>query len=156
MSSGVSLRFPSALPRALGSDTAVGSHRVMHFGFPLRFPEHQSGFHRFSSGDTHWISSALPRAFKPDFVRWSVWMDSNHRPHTTLALFLSGARFMRAVKATVLPILRLVGLDGLEPSTSRLSGARSNHLSYRPFLSPSGFPFASICPFAVRCLPESR
>ena len=29
----------------------------------------------------------------------------------------------------------LVGLDGLEPSTSRLSGARSNHLSYRPFHS---------------------
>ena len=28
---------------------------------------------------------------------------------------------------------KLVGLDGLEPSTSRLSGARSNHLSYRPF-----------------------
>ena len=27
---------------------------------------------------------------------------------------------------------KLVGLDGLEPSTSRLSGARSNHLSYRP------------------------
>ena len=26
----------------------------------------------------------------------------------------------------------LVGLDGLEPSTSRLSGARSNHLSYEP------------------------
>ena len=26
----------------------------------------------------------------------------------------------------------LVGLDGLEPSTSRLSGARSSHLSYRP------------------------
>ena len=32
------------------------------------------------------------------------------------------------------PLLRrLVGLDGFEPSTSRLSGARSNHLSYRPF-----------------------
>ena len=29
----------------------------------------------------------------------------------------------------------LVGLDGLEPSTSRLSGARSSHLSYRPFYS---------------------
>ena len=27
----------------------------------------------------------------------------------------------------------MVGLDGLEPSTSRLSGARSNHLSYKPF-----------------------
>ena len=30
-------------------------------------------------------------------------------------------------------VLCLVGLDGLEPSTSRLSGARSNHLSYRPW-----------------------
>ena len=30
---------------------------------------------------------------------------------------------------------RLVGLDGLEPSTSRLSGARSSHLSYRPVFS---------------------
>ncbi len=30
---------------------------------------------------------------------------------------------------------RLVGLDGLEPSTSRLSGARSSHLSYRPVYS---------------------
>ena len=26
----------------------------------------------------------------------------------------------------------MVGLNGLEPSTSRLSGARSNQLSYRP------------------------
>ena len=28
--------------------------------------------------------------------------------------------------------LRLVGLSGLEPPTSRLSGARSNQLSYKP------------------------
>ena len=27
---------------------------------------------------------------------------------------------------------KLVGLSGIEPLTSRLSGARSNHLSYRP------------------------
>ena len=26
----------------------------------------------------------------------------------------------------------MVGLGGLEPPTSRLSGVRSNHLSYRP------------------------
>ena len=32
----------------------------------------------------------------------------------------------------------LVGLDGLEPSTSRLSGARSSHLSYRPLISLGG------------------
>ena len=29
----------------------------------------------------------------------------------------------------------MVGLDGLEPSTSRLSGARSSHLSYRPLFA---------------------
>ena len=28
----------------------------------------------------------------------------------------------------------VVGLDGLEPSTSRLSGVRSSHLSYKPIL----------------------
>ena len=27
---------------------------------------------------------------------------------------------------------KMVGLNGLEPSTSRLSGVRSNHLSYKP------------------------
>ena len=41
---------------------------------------------------------------------------------------------------------RLVGSSGLEPPTSRLSGARSNHLSYKPFSSrsrtiPPMFPF---------------
>ena len=30
---------------------------------------------------------------------------------------------------------RLVGLSGLEPPTSRLSGVRSNHLSYKPLSS---------------------
>ena len=29
----------------------------------------------------------------------------------------------------------VVGLGGLEPPTSRLSGVRSNHLSYRPKLA---------------------
>ena len=29
----------------------------------------------------------------------------------------------------------MVGLNGLEPSTSRLSGGRSNQLSYRPIIS---------------------
>ena len=43
----------------------------------------------------------------------------------------------------------LVGLDGLEPSTSRLSGARSNHLSYRPFRSPGVLPVRFHLPFCV-------
>ena len=38
----------------------------------------------------------------------------------------------------------LVGLDGLEPSTSRLSGARSNHLSYRPLSPTAVYSFISI------------
>ena len=29
---------------------------------------------------------------------------------------------------------KMVGLNGLEPSTSRLSGVRSNHLSYKPIM----------------------
>jgi hypothetical protein len=34
--------------------------------------------------------------------------------------------------ATQKPTLQVVGLGGLEPPTLRLSGVRSNHLSYRP------------------------
>ena len=34
----------------------------------------------------------------------------------------------------VLPFRKVVGSSGLEPPTSRLSGARSNHLSYEPIL----------------------
>ena len=32
-------------------------------------------------------------------------------------------------------LAKMVGLDGLEPSTSRLSGVRSNHLSYKPIFA---------------------
>ena len=51
----------------------------------------------------------------------------------------------------------MVGSSGLEPPTSRLSGARSNHLSYEPIklsfgvsrsLSPRCLPSR----FALRCL----
>ena len=47
----------------------------------------------------------------------------------------TGFRFYRVFAGFLLDFLfcwLLLGLDGLEPSTSRLSGARSNHLSYKP------------------------
>ena len=42
----------------------------------------------------------------------------------------------------------VVGSNGLEPSTSRLSGVRSNHLSYEPIsVAVRGLPFAAyLCP----------
>jgi hypothetical protein len=36
------------------------------------------------------------------------------------------------------PFCFFMGLSGLEPPTSRLSGVRSNRLSYKPFLIESG------------------
>ena len=35
---------------------------------------------------------------------------------------------------------QMVGLSGLEPLTSRLSGVRSNQLSYRPMFIKRGIP----------------
>ena len=40
----------------------------------------------------------------------------------------------------VLPFRKVVGSSGLEPPTSRLSGARSNHLSYEPIHECSCLP----------------
>ena len=80
-----------------------------------------------------------------DIVGWSVWMDSNHRAHTTLALLLIQARICVPSLFDRFLRFRLVGLDGLEPSTSRLSGARSNHLSYKPLLCVDSFPSFRPC-----------
>ena len=47
----------------------------------------------------------------------------------------------------------MVGLGGLEPPTSPLSGARSSHLSYRPFLIAVRTTYN---PFSLRCLSVIR
>ena len=47
--------------------------------------------------------------------------------------------------------VRLVGSSGLEPPTSRLSGARSNHLSYEPIQFPRCISFPSLTLF---CFPS--
>jgi hypothetical protein len=38
----------------------------------------------------------------------------------------------RNCNTTLASVAEMVGLGGLEPPTSPLSGVRSNHLSYRP------------------------
>ena len=47
----------------------------------------------------------------------------------------------------------MVGLGGLEPPTSPLSGARSSHLSYRPFQNRVAIAYNS---FSLRCLSVIR
>ena len=63
-------------------------------------------------GKTYKISLICPllsvRLLVTFFIRFSMNIDSGNAPHY------------------------LVGSSGLEPPTSRLSGARSNHLSYEP------------------------
>ena len=39
----------------------------------------------------------------------------------------------------------MVGSNGLEPSTSRLSGVRSNHLSYEPMFVAGSLPQPNLC-----------
>ena len=53
-------------------------------------------------------------------------------------------KFLRCVK-----LFELVGLSGLEPPTSRLSGVRSNLLSYRPAWVSSSGPSSLLVLFFV-------
>ena len=43
----------------------------------------------------------------------------------------------------------MVGLPGVEPGTSRLSGARSNRLSYKPTRNALKKSFAFVCQLAL-------
>ena len=49
-----------------------------------------------------------------------------------------------------------MGSSGLEPPTSRLSGARSNHLSYEPICVPVAVSFLSLfeLPVSASALPS--
>ena len=58
-----------------------------------------------------------------------VGSNSNHSPTYRVLYAVHGA-----LRFDSLGFRRLVGSSGLEPPTSRLSGARSNHLSYEPML----------------------
>ena len=46
-----------------------------------------------------------------------------------------------------------MGLSGLEPPTSRLSGVRSNRLSYKPFYAKLSLAFIKFFSLAATCSP---
>jgi hypothetical protein len=67
-------------------------------------------------------------------VDWWSWPGSNRRPPACKTGALPTELQPRREKP--LAGRRMVGLSGFEPLTSRLSGGRSNQLSYRPTPEP--------------------
>jgi hypothetical protein len=69
-------------------------------------------------------------------LRWWSQSGSNRRPQACKASALPTELWPRAPskvdKLDTIGPCSVVGREGVEPSTSRLSGVRSNHLSYRP------------------------
>ena len=57
---------------------------------------------------------------------------ANSAAHKNFRPFIAYAKFYFIKFCKRGRLLLLVGLRGLEPPTSRLSGVRSNHLSYKP------------------------
>ena len=76
-------------------------------------------------------------ALQTRFLRllWWAQMDSNHRRifiYFLAKIYMRSSRFVPFRPANSFPSFALVGSNGLEPSTSRLSGVCSNQLSYEP------------------------
>ena len=83
------------------------------------------------------VSLTHSSKFKFEFFRLPIRLSS----FICIALWLTCVIVIRALPQH---FVLLVGLDGLEPSTSRLSGARSSHLSYRPVFSHLAYSVQSI------------
>ena len=82
-----------------------------------------------------WSSSFHELACKFAKRTRSSFPKENSRASSITELVLSQLRHPQVREANLTEVAkqtRMVGSNGLEPSTSRLSGARSNHLSYEP------------------------
>ena len=91
-------------------------------------------------------SNRRPQACKASALPTELWP---HRPIRMVRMFpfAMGGGEPVARRSRV----AMVGLVGVEPTTSRLSGVRSNHLSYRPMLL-----VASSAGGSIRCLGNPR
>ena len=102
----------------------------------------------FSFGKTYnldYLSSSVRFLLKSFF--YSVFKDLLPWPAPYLPARLSPFAFRYGSPGFGRRHCRLVGLDGLEPSTSRLSGARSSHLSYKPRFQLIGSDSSICLPF---------
>ena len=112
---------------------------------PWPFPS-LSGFRRNEIlGERRIALRSLPRSLGPGLPGGgrSGWTRTIDLGNNACVVSYPGARFCVPARIPDVSYPLLVGLDGLEPSTSRLSGARSNHLSYRPFYSFMAIRFES-------------
>ena len=109
--------------------------RLLHFvlSCALRAFHLSVKLYSLSFGKTYnlnYLSSSVRFLLKSFF--YSVVKDLSPWPAPHLPARLSPFAFRYGSPGFGRRHCRLVGLDGLEPSTSRLSGARSSHLSYKP------------------------
>ena len=138
------LRFPSKSYSDMSG--TVGYRRNAHC-FRLLLVLSQALFHRKRNFALSQLTAASQRK-----LLWWRWGESNSWPPACKAGALPAELHPHFLVDTLKKYL--VGLSGLEPPTSRLSGVRSNRLSYRPagflngFLSFS-FPLLSI--FFCKC-----
>ena len=90
-------------------------------------------------------SSAQWRGSSPRNIKSSIWFARREKPRRKASLFLSALSFRKQMRWTIAFVYTrnsstdfasqnpsFMGLSGLEPPTSRLSGVRSNRLSYKP------------------------
>ena len=82
------------------------------------------------------LMSSISVRFNSFLFSYSIF-NERKRPYPFGFDLLLPSEFEASAYRCTSPIIgsrhcRVVGLDGLEPSTSRLSGVRSNHLSYKP------------------------
>ena len=78
-------------------------------------------------------SNRRPQACKASALPTELWP----HPKVTKVTRIEGENPLSSVKPNLRrAALLMVGRVGVEPTTSRLSGVRSNHLSYRPPMPP--------------------